>query len=75
MAHESIGLGAIPRRESIRAKARVHHRQMACVIWVFEIGIERKQLIWGKHTFVDDDIGRQRADVKKMALGQVFITA
>ena len=63
VAHEAIGLRAVPRGEGVGGEARVHHGQVALVVMVFQVRVERKQLAGRQHTFIDDDPGVQAAHI------------
>ncbi len=64
MAHESVGLGSIPGRKGIGAKAGVDHSQMALVLGVEQVRIKGEKLVRGQHALVNDDLGGQRANVE-----------
>ena len=70
VAHEAIGLGAIPTRKGVRREAGVNHGEMALVGRVLQVRVIGKQLMSGQHPLVDEHLRRERADVEHQSLSQ-----
>ena len=68
VAHEPERLRAIPARERVGGKTRMHHREVRLVIRVGEIGKVGEQLVGGEHPLVNHHLGGQATDVKQQRL-------
>ena len=70
VAHESVGLGAVPARKGVRREPRVHHGQVALVVRVVEIVEEVGQLARRQHALVDQHLRREAADIEGLGLNE-----
>ena len=72
VAHEAVRLRPVPGGEGVGAEARVHHGEMRLVLGLLEIGEKLEELVRGQHALVDDDLGGERAEVQRGALGEAL---
>ena len=75
VAHEAVGLRAVPRREGVGAEAGMHHGQVGLEIRLAQVREKRRHLVGREHALVDDDLGRQRTDVEQLPLRQALVAA
>ena len=75
VAHETIGLRAIPGRERIGGKTRMHHRQVRFVVFVLQVRKKRKELMRRQHALVDDDFRGQANEEQQQAFRERRIGA
>ena len=53
----------------------MHHCEVCFVLFVLQVRVIRRDLVWSKHAFIDNDFGRQATDIKHVSLLQVGSTA
>ena len=73
VAHEPERLRAVPTREGVRRKSRVHHGQVRGEIRIGQIGKVLQHLLGVQHAFINHHLGGEAADVKEQPLLQRFI--
>ena len=73
VAQPAKRLRALPGREGVRRKARVHHREVRLEVRVGEVAVERQYLFAGEHALVDDRLARKRARVEHAPLLEAFV--
>ena len=71
VAHEAVWLRSIPAWKSIGGESAMNHRQMALVVRVFQVRIEREQLAWCEHALIDNDSRIQATDINLVRFFQV----
>ena len=68
VGHEAAWLSTVPTGERVRRESRVNHRKVRGVVGVLQIFVKWCDLLGHQHTLVDDDLRRERADVKHQVL-------
>ena len=56
VAHEAVGLRAVPGREGVGAEARMHHGQVRLEIRLGQVGEKRRHLVGREHALVNDHL-------------------
>ena len=60
----AVGVGQPPRREGVRAEARVDDGQGALEVGVVQVLVVMAELVGRQHPLVDHPVGREDADIK-----------